>query len=69
VVDASVRQTAPGRVILAVRDLIPPYQLVDVQGEVVAQRAGRGERSWLITLVPAAEPLGEWRIESVVPAA
>ena len=68
VVDASVRQTAPGRVVLAVRDLIRPYQLVDADGELVAQRAGRGERNWLITLVPATDPLGEWRIESVVPA-
>jgi hypothetical protein len=68
VVDASVRQTAPGRVVLAVRDLIRPYQLVDPHGEVVAQRSGRDERSWLITLVPATKPLGEWRIESVVPA-
>jgi hypothetical protein len=55
-------------VVLAVRDLIRPYQLVDPHGEVVAQRSGRDERSWLITLVPATKPLGEWRIESVVPA-
>lgn len=68
VIDASVRQTGPGRVVLAVRDRIPPYRLVDARGELVAQRSGRGERSWLITLAPAAEPLGEWRIESVVPA-
>jgi hypothetical protein len=68
VVRASVRQTAPGRVVLAVRDLIRPYQLLDAHGELVAQRAGRSERSWLITLVPATKPLGEWRIESVVPA-
>jgi hypothetical protein len=68
VVDATVRETAPGQVVLAVRDLIRPYQLVDAHGEAVAQRTGRGERSWLITLVAAAEPLGEWRIESVVPS-
>ncbi|HKE50892.1 MAG TPA: hypothetical protein VKE25_05235 [Actinomycetes bacterium] len=69
VVAAGVQQTAPGRVVLAVRDLIRPYQLVDGQGEPVAERAGRGERDWLITLVPATEPLGEWRIESVLAAA
>lgn len=69
VIDASVRQTGPGRVRLGVRDVIPPYRLLNAHGELVVQRAGRGERDWLITLVPATEPLGEWRIESVIPAA
>lgn len=68
VVAASVEQTSPGRVVLAVRDLIRPYQLVDGQGKPLAERVGRGERDWLITLVPATQPLGEWRIESVEPA-
>ncbi|HKA68296.1 MAG TPA: hypothetical protein VKG85_04160 [Actinomycetes bacterium] len=69
VIDAGVRQTGPGRVVLGVRDVIRPYQLLNAHGALVAQRAGRGERSWLITLVPATEPLGEWRIETVRPAA
>lgn len=68
VLGANVLATAPGRVVLAVRDIIRPYQLVNAAGEAVAQRAGRGERNWLITLVPAAAPLGEWRIESIAAA-
>lgn len=60
-----VYETGPGRVVLRVTDWLGPYELVDISGAVVAHREGRGERSWLLTLVPAGPPSGEWRIASI----
>lgn len=68
IVSAEVTSTGPGSVVLAVRDEMAAYELVDASGDVVARRPARGARQWLITLVPTPTSEGEWRISSVQPA-
>jgi hypothetical protein len=51
------------RVRLAVTDVMPPYRLVDVGGAVVAERPGRGVRSWTVELARAG---GRWLVYDVV---
>jgi hypothetical protein len=57
----------PDQVSLHVVDRIRPYELVDTTGAVVRADPGREEASWRITMVPAGETDGEWRISSVAP--
>jgi hypothetical protein len=52
-----------GRVRLAVTDVMPPYRLVDAGGAVVAERPGRGARSWTVVLARAG---GRWLVYDVV---
>ncbi len=52
-----------GRVWLAVTDVMPPYRLVDAGGAVVAERPGRGARSWTVVLARAG---GRWLVYDVV---
>jgi eukaryotic-like serine/threonine-protein kinase len=52
------------RVRLAVTDVMPPYRLVDVGGAVVAERPGRGVRSWTVVLARAGG--GRWLVYDVV---
>jgi hypothetical protein len=59
------RAAAPGRVLLDVSDRMPPYDIVDREGRVVRREPGRGERSWQVTLVPATDAVGEWRISHI----
>lgn len=66
-VSTAVEDTGPGRVVLRVVDRIGPYELRDRHGTVAARRGGRAELGWLVTLVPADTPPGEWRIASVQP--
>jgi hypothetical protein len=54
---------SPDRVRLAVTDVMPPYRLVDVGGAVVAERPGRGARSWTVVLARAG---GRWLVYDVV---
>ncbi|MCI0689529.1 MAG: hypothetical protein L0Y54_20190 [Sporichthyaceae bacterium] len=68
VLSATVRHTGPGEVVLQVRDRLEPYELRAETGDIVASSTGRGEREWLVTLVPAGQPSGEWRIDSIEPA-
>jgi hypothetical protein len=51
------------RVRLAVTDVMPPYRLVDTGGAVVADRPGRGVRSWTVVLARAG---GRWLVYDVV---
>lgn len=51
------------RVRLAVTDVMPAYRLVDIGGTVVAQRPGRGERTWTVVLARAG---GVWKVYDVV---
>jgi hypothetical protein len=51
------------RVRLAVTDVMPPYRLVDVGGAVVAERPGRGVRSWTVVLARAGS---QWLVYDVV---
>lgn len=48
---------------LRVVDVLPAYRLVGADGSVVAQRRGRGEATWTVTLRPAGD--GSWRIYDV----
>lgn len=73
VVAVNVVEVTPGRVELAVRDRLAAYDLVDASGQVVEHRPARGEREWLVTVVPAstagpADPY-DWRISAIDPAA
>jgi hypothetical protein len=43
--------------------VMPPYRLVDVGGAVVAERPGRGARSWTVVLARAG---GRWLVYDVV---
>jgi hypothetical protein len=51
------------RVRLAVKDVMPPYRLVDAGGAVVAERPGRGARSWSVVLARAGD---RWLVYDVV---
>jgi len=64
-----VRETAPSRVVLEVSDRMPPYDIVDRSGRVVRTVPGRGNRPWRVTLVPARDAVGEWRISLIVEGA
>jgi eukaryotic-like serine/threonine-protein kinase len=54
---------SPDRVRLSVTDVMPPYRLVDTGGAVVAERPGRGARSWNVVLARAGE---RWLVYDVV---
>jgi hypothetical protein len=54
---------SPDRVRLAVTDVMPPYRLVDLAGAVVAERPGRGARSWTVVLARADD---RWLVYDVV---
>jgi hypothetical protein len=51
------------RVRLSVTDMMPPYRLVDTGGAVVAERPGRGVRSWSVVLARAGD---RWLVYDVV---
>ena len=53
----------PDRVRLSVTDVMPPYRLVDTGGAVVAERPGRGVRSWTVVLARAGD---RWLVYDVV---
>jgi hypothetical protein len=55
----------PGTVVLQVRDRLPPYTIVDHNGNLVERRRGRGEETWKVTVVPAAVSPGQWHISSI----
>ncbi len=62
---------AGGTVTLAVRDTLPPYDIVGTDG-TVAHQAGRGERAWVVVLrdVGSGGSGGgrpEWRIDTIRP--
>lgn len=46
-----VVESADGRVVLRVVDVMPPYDLVDADGAVSSSRPGRGSAPWVVTLV------------------
>jgi hypothetical protein len=52
-------------VVLQVRDLLPPYTIVDHGRHVMERRSGRGEETWQVTIVPAATSPGQWCISSI----
>jgi len=54
---------SPDRVRLSVTDVMPPYRLVDNGGAVVAERPGRGARSWNVVLARAGD---RWLVYDVV---
>ena len=54
---------SPDRVRLSVTDVMPPYRLVDTSGAVVAERPGRGARSWNVVLARAGD---RWLVYDVV---
>ncbi len=54
---------AGDRVRLSVTDVMPPYRLVDTGGAVVAERPGRGVRSWSVVLARAGD---RWLVYDVV---
>jgi hypothetical protein len=54
---------SPDRVRLSVTDVMPPYRLVDTGGAVVAERPGRGARSWNVVLARAGD---RWLVYDVV---
>jgi hypothetical protein len=56
-------QRSAEQVRLRVVDVLPAYRLVGADGSVVAQRSGRGEATWTVTLRPAGD--GRWRIYDV----
>jgi hypothetical protein len=60
----TVESQTSQRVVLLVRDALPGYDIVAVSG---ARRhvAGRGERSWIVTLSKVG---GSWRIDTVTAA-
>jgi hypothetical protein len=64
----SMREVAPGQVLLDVVDRMPAYDVVDRSGRPVSRVPGRGDRQWLVTLVPASDVIGEWRIAAIAPA-
>lgn len=59
---AEVREATSGRVMLEVVDRLPGYDVLDSLGKVVQRFPPRGPARFEITLVPAADPAGEWRI-------
>jgi hypothetical protein len=60
VVTAEIVSQEGGRVVLEITDRLPPYQLVDENGEVVAEKEGLPEATWEAELVPASDASG-WR--------
>jgi hypothetical protein len=48
---------------LSVIDVMPPYRLVDNGGAVVAERPGRGARSWNVVLARVGD---RWLVYDVV---
>jgi hypothetical protein len=60
VVTAEMVSQEGGRVVLEITDRLPPYQLVDDSGEVVAEKEGLPEETWQAELVPAPDASG-WR--------
>ncbi|HEU0214907.1 MAG TPA: protein kinase [Jiangellaceae bacterium] len=60
VVTAEMVSQEGGRVVLEITDRLPPYQLVDDSGEVVAEKEGLPEATWQAELVPAPDASG-WR--------
>lgn len=62
----TVRSQQSLRVELVVRDVLPGYDVVRADGSAVHQ-AGRGERSWLVTVARAGTDR-PWRIDTISPA-
>jgi hypothetical protein len=62
-VSVEVRSQTPTSVELAVRDTLPPYEIVDADGQVRRQ-PGRGEREWVVGL-RATTAGGSWRIATI----
>jgi Protein kinase domain len=60
VVTAELVSQEAGRVVLQITDRLPPYQLVDADGEVQAEKDGLPEATWQAELVPAPDASG-WR--------
>ena len=60
VVTAELISQEAGRVVLEITDRLPPYQLVDSEGTVKADKEGLPEATWQAVLVPAPDASG-WR--------
>ena len=60
VVTAELISQEGGRVVLEITDRLPPYQLVDADGAVQAEKDGLPEATWQAELVPAPDASG-WR--------
>jgi hypothetical protein len=60
VVTAELVSQEAGRVVLQITDRLPPYQLVDSEGAVKAEKEGLPEATWQAVLVPAPDASG-WR--------
>ena len=60
VVTAELVSQEGGRVVLQITDRLPPYQLVDDDGAVQAEKDGLPEATWQAELVPAPDASG-WR--------
>jgi serine/threonine protein kinase len=60
VVTAELVSQEGGRVVLEITDRLPPYQLVDSDGTVKAEKEGLPEATWQAVLVPAPDASG-WR--------
>jgi hypothetical protein len=60
VVTAELVSQEGGRVVLQITDRLPPYQLVDDDGVVEAEKDGLPEATWQAELVPAPDASG-WR--------
>jgi len=61
----SVRSQDATQVVLAVRDVLPGYDLVQADGTAIHQ-SGRGEQSWVVTLARASADR-PWRIDTIDP--
>jgi hypothetical protein len=64
VIDAELLEQNGGTVVLEISDRLPPYQLVDEEGEVV-QEVEATEQTWRAELVPIADEGSEtptWRL-------
>lgn len=59
-----VLEQAPEHARLQVVDVLPAYDVLDAEGEVVSHRPGRGERSFVVEL---ARTGGGWRLVEVRP--
>ncbi|HEX2361567.1 MAG TPA: serine/threonine-protein kinase [Jiangellaceae bacterium] len=60
VITAELVSQEGGRVVLEITDRLPPYQLVDADGTVKAEKEGLPEATWEAELVPASDASG-WR--------
>jgi serine/threonine protein kinase len=60
VVTAELVSQEGGRIVLEITDRLPPYQLVDSEGTVKAEKEGLPEATWQAVLVPAPDASG-WR--------